>query len=139
MTKGIVIGDADSLIALFLKNDANKKRAQDILVKLNEAETAIIYPNTAIAEAITTFLRKYSNPELAGYLASQYKKNIFKIEYVDEKVMQLAVDLFNPKSSKKNTFFDAIVASVAKSLHADAIFSFDSWYKKVGFKLAADL
>lgn len=139
MTKGIVIGDADSLIALLLENDANNKRAQNTLTKLNKAETAIIYPNTVIAEAITTLLRKYSNPELAGYLTQQYKENIFRVEYVDENVMRLAADLFNPKSSKKNTFFDAIVAAVAKSLNADTIFSFDRWYKRVGFKLASDL
>ena len=139
MTKGIVIGDADSLIALFLENDANNKRAQNILAKLNKAETAIIYPNTAIAESITTVLRKHSNPELAGYLAKQYRENIFRVEYVNEGIMRLAVGLFNPKSSKKNTFFDAIVAATAKSLNADAIFSFDSWYEKVGFKLALDL
>ena len=139
MTKGIVIGDADSLIALLLENDANNKRAQNTLTKLNEWETAIVYPNTAIAEAITTLLRKYSNPELAGYLTRQYKENIFRVEYVDEGVMRMAADLFNPKSSKQNTFFDAIVAATAKSLNADAIFSFDRWYEKVGFKLTADL
>lgn len=139
MTKGIVVGDADSLIALLLENDANNKQAQNTLAKLNKTETAIIYPNTAIAEAITTLLRKYSNPELAGYLTQQYKENIFRVEYVDENVMRLAADFFNPKSSKKNTFFDAIIAAVAKSLNADAIFSFDTWYEKIGFKLASDL
>lgn len=139
MTKGIVIGDADSLIALLLEKDANNKQAQNILVKLNKAETAIIYPNTAIAEAITTLLRKHSNPEFAGYLVQQYKENIFRVEYIDESTMRLAAELFNPKSSKQNTFFDAIVAATAKSLNADAIFSFDTWYEKIGFELASDL
>ena len=55
---------------------------------------------------------------------------------VNEGIMQLAVGLFNPKSSKKNTFFDAIVAATAKSLNADTIFSFDGWYKKIGFNLS---
>lgn len=135
----IVIGDADALIALAIEKDSLYLRANAISRKLDEDNIQVIFPNTAISEAITTLLRKHSNPELAGYLAQQYKKNIFKVEYVDEEIMQLAVDLFNPKSSKKNTFFDAIVASVAKSLKADAIFSFDNWYKKVGFLLASDL
>lgn len=139
MIKGIVIGDADSLIALLIENDANNKQAQNTLAKLNKAETAIIYPNTAIAEAITTLFRKYSNPELAGYLAQEYRENIFRVEYVDEGIMRLAAKIFNPKGSKKNTFFDAIVAATAKILGTDTIFSFDGWYKKVGFKLASDL
>ncbi|MDP3732992.1 MAG: hypothetical protein Q8Q91_00480 [Candidatus Daviesbacteria bacterium] len=37
--------------------------------------------------------------------------------------------------SKHNTFFDAIVAATAEKLNADGIFSFDSWYPKLGFKL----
>lgn len=37
--------------------------------------------------------------------------------------------------SKKNTFFDAIVAATAENLGTDAIFSFDDWYPKLGFRL----
>lgn len=135
----VVIGDADILIALAIEKDSLHLRATAISRKLDDSNIQVIFPNTAISEAITTLLRKHSNPELAGYLAQQYKKNIFKVEYVDESIMRLAVDFFNPKSSRKNTFFDAIVASVAKSLDTDTIFSFDGWYKKIGFLLASDL
>lgn len=139
MRKSIVVGDADSLIALILDTDANYKRATDILTKLDQAETTIVYPNTAIAEAITTLLRKHSNPDLADYLSKQYRENMFRVEYVNEEIMKIATDLFNRRASKQNTFFDAIVAASAKKLTADAIFSFDSWYKRQGFILAAEL
>lgn len=136
-TKTIVIGDADSLIALFLDYHANHERATSTLTKLNQAGTTAIYPNTAIAEAITTLLRKHSNPELASYLAQQYRDDRFAVEYVNEKMMKLATEIFKPKGSKKNTFFDAIVAATAKELNTDAIFSFDDWYKKLGFTIAS--
>lgn len=135
----IVIGDADVLIALAIEDDSLHLRATAISRKLDNSNIQVIFPNTAISEAITTLLRKHSNPKLARYLAQQYKKNIFKVEYVDESIMQLAVDFFNPKGSKQNTFFDALVAAVAKNLNSETIFSFDSWYKKLGFNLAADL
>lgn len=135
----VVIGDADSLIAIFLDYDSNHKRATSTLKKLNLAGVTTIYPNTAIAEAITTLLRKHSNPKLASYLTEQYRDNRFAVEYVDEKIMKLATEIFNPKGSKQNTFFDAVVAATAKKLSADAIFSFDEWYKKLGFKNASDL
>ena len=67
------------------------------------------------------------------------EENIFSVEYVDEYAMLLAVNIFNPVSSKQNTFFDAIVAATAKKLNTDTIFSFNAWYRKLGFKLAADL
>ncbi|MBI2021618.1 type II toxin-antitoxin system VapC family toxin [Candidatus Daviesbacteria bacterium] len=135
--KTIVIGDADSLIALFLDYDVNHKRATSTLAKLDQTGITTIYPNTAIAEAITTLLRKHSNPKLAEYLAQQYKDERFTVEYIDEKIMKLATEVFNPKGSKQNTFFDAVVAATAKKLNADAIFSFDEWYTKLGFKLAS--
>ena len=135
--KTIVVGDADSLIALFLDYDVNHKRATSTLAKLDQAGITTIYPNTAIAEAITTLLRKHSNPELAAYLTQQYKDERFTVEYVDEKIMKFATEVFNPKGSKQNTFFDALIAATAKKLNADTIFSFDKWYNKLGFKLAS--
>lgn len=135
----VVIGDADALISLLMEEDAHYREASKISTYLHTKGYSVIFPDTAIIEAITSFQRKFSSPKLAGILTDQYKQGIFAVEYVDEETMKLAVDFFNPKSSKKNTFFDAIVASVAKSLNADAIFSFDGWYKKVGFRLASDL
>lgn len=135
----IVVGDADVLIALAIKKDSLHLRANAISQKLDADNVQVIFPNTAIAEAITTLLRKHSNPKLAGYLAKQYAENIFRVEYVGEDIMKAAVNIFNPVSSKQNTFFDALVAGTAKSLNADAIFSFDTWYKKLGFSLAGDL
>lgn len=139
MNNGIIVGDSDALIALVYEDDQLNLRSREISQKLNRNNTQIIFPNTAIAEAITTLLRKHSNPKLAGYLSRQYEKNIFRIEYVDEDTMKLAVNIFNPISSKKNTFFDALVAATAKKLKAGTIFSFDTWYKKLGFNLASDL
>lgn len=135
-TKTVVVGDADSLIALLLNYDTNHNRAKSTLTKINQEGVIVIYPSTAIAEAITTLLRKHSSPQLASYLTAQYKNDRFTVEYVDERIMKLATEIFNPNGSKQNTFFDAIVAAVAKNLGTDAIFSFDDWYKKLGFTLA---
>ena len=57
----------------------------------------------------------------------------------DDAVLAEALTLFNPHGSKQNTLFDAVVAALAKRLDADAIFSFDSWYEKRGFRLVAQL
>lgn len=135
----VVVADADILVALYFKNDILHNKVSDINKKFLETGVRIIFPNTAIAEGITTLHRKLSNSTAAALLNQHYKKRILEVEYIDEQIMQQAAEFYNPKGSKKNTFFDAIIAAVAKSLNADAIFSFDGWYKKVGFKLTTDL
>ncbi len=135
----VVVGDADALIALVFEMDTNYTLATKTSTKLYQIGANVCFPNTAIAEAITTLSRKHSNPDLAAYLKKQYQENKFNVEYVNEKTMMQAADIFNPQGSKQNTFFDAIVAATASQLSADAIFSFDGWYKKLGFKLASDL
>ncbi len=135
----IVVGDADALIALFLEEDSHYLEASRISKYLREKGDDVIFPNTVIVEAITAFQRKFSFPQLAGILRGQYIRGLFDVEYIDESIMKLAAEIFNPKGSKQNTFFDALVAATAKKLNADTIFSFDSWYKKLGFKLAGDL
>lgn len=134
-----VVGDSDVLIALYLETDKNYSRAVEISEFLYNKDIHIVFPNTTIAEAVTTFHRKFSNPKLAASLIDHYREGRFNIEYIDEKIMMKATQLYNPKGSKQNTFFDAIVAAVAKKLNADAIFSFDDWYTKLGFKLASKL
>jgi predicted nucleic acid-binding protein len=77
---------------------------------------------------------------LAAQIAELVKQNQFPIEPVSEKTLSDAVCYFKPtEGSKHNTLFDAVVAAVAKTTNADAIFSFDRWYTKHGFALAAEL
>lgn len=135
----LVVADADILVGLYFKNDVLHDKIKNINKNFLEKGAKIIFPNTAIAEGITTLHRKLSNSTAAALLNQHYKKRILEVEYVDEEIMQEAAELYNPEGSKQNTFFDAIVAATAKSLNADAIFSFDDWYIKVGFKLASDL
>ena len=61
------------------------------------------------------------------------------VQAVDYAILTEAADLFHPNGSKKNTLFDAVVAAIAKRFNADAIFSFDEWYRKMGLTLTDDL
>ncbi len=136
MNNKLVIGDADSLIALAYKDDVNHQKARKIAEWLLSGGYQIIYPNTAILEAITALKRALNLPNKAHLIATQYVSGAFVIEYIDEDLQKEASRLFNEKAqSKKNTIFDAVVASVAKKLQAEMIFSFDSWYPKMGFEL----
>lgn len=135
----IIVGDADSLIALAYKDDANHERARKISRDLLDKGYQVIYPNTAILEAITALKRALNLPDKAHLINRQYQAGAFLVEYIDEEIQQEASKIFEEKAiSKKNTIFDATIAATAEKLDAAGIFSFDSWYLKLGFKLAGE-
>jgi len=132
----VAVGDADSLIALAYKDDANHLRARKTSEWLLATGYEIIYPNTAILETITTLKRALNLPDKAALINKHYQQGAFAIQYVDEKIQLSASQRFSLTISKKNTIFDAVVAETAAELGADYIFSFDGWYSKEGFNLA---
>jgi predicted nucleic acid-binding protein len=134
-----IIGDADGLIAFINIHDANNEQANKILSFLEEQKAILYFPTSTIAETITTLVRKHASPPLARQVVEQCKAGSFLFIPVDETVLKTAIGFYNPDGSKKNTFFDAIVAAEAKLTNADAIFSFDEWYGKQGFKITDDL
>lgn len=134
-----IIGDADGLIAFINPHDASNQHAQEIISFLEREQASLSFPTTTIAETVTTLQRKHASPPLAQLVVDQCRSGKLQLVPVDEAVIALASTLFTPHGSKQNTFFDAIVAALAKQQQADAIFSFDDWHRKQGFTLAGEL
>lgn len=136
----LVVADADALIALTLEHDPNHKRAIQVSESLLQNSVAIIFPVTVFPEAITSLKRAANQPEKAHLINKQYMEGTFQVEFINEEIMKEAAEIFDKQAvSKQNTLFDAIVAATAKVLNADAIFSFDEWYPKLGFPLADNI
>lgn len=136
MNNKIAVGDADSLVALADEKDANHNKAQKVSEWLLTKGYQVVFPNTAILEAITALKRGKNLPEKAHLINRQYQAGAFLIEFINEKIQRRASQRFEKTTSKKNTIFDAVVAETSVELKADYIFSFDGWYSKEGFKLA---
>lgn len=132
----LVVADTDALIALTLEEDVHHHKAKMISSNLLEKRVDIIFPITVFPETITFLKRAVNQSEQAHNLNRQLQSGAFHIAYIDEQILKLATLYFSEANSKKNTFFDAIVAATAESLEAESIFSFDDWYPKLGFKLA---
>jgi predicted nucleic acid-binding protein len=135
----VVIGDADGLIALLQEDDSNHEKAVQIARRCVEQHAEVIFPLTAIVEAVTTLQRKLNNPPLAEKVRQQTIEGQLVVDEIDRETLKQASTLFNPFGSKQNTLFDAIVAVVARKYGATVIFSFDGWYKQIGLTLAYDL
>ena len=130
-----IVGDADGLIALLHSDDINHAIAVQAAQKLVAQNAEVLFLLTAIVEAATTLQRRLANPPLADAVRQQVIAGELLIEEVEKDVLTQASNLFNPFGSKKNTLFDAIVATVARKYSASTIFSFDDWYAKQGFTL----
>ena len=134
------IADADALVAHAYPMHKSHNRIEMIIDRLIEQNSHILFPATAVCEAVTVLQRKLQKPRSAQFLVEQVKSGIFPLLTVDREIVKEAIKLFNPKKdSPGNTLFDAIVATIAIQHQADAIFGFDRWYKEVGLRLAEDL
>lgn len=134
-----VIADADAIIAQVNPGDVNHIKAVEIAQKLTNLKAVIIYPVTSVIEAVTHIQRVFSDKETAYGTAQLMSYPAIQIVEVNKQTLINALKFFSPTTSKKNTLFDCIVAALAEEYNADAIFSFDRFYSKKGFKLAKDL
>lgn len=135
----IVVGDTDGLIAILHEEDIHHKQAVTAISRLLQHDAQTIFPLTTITETITTLKRKLNKPDLAAQIIQQLTSGALSIENVDTEMLNVALTVFDPKGSKKNTIFDALVVATAKKLNTKVIFSTDQWYEKLGFTLAMNL
>jgi predicted nucleic acid-binding protein len=117
--------------------DANHEHAKKIIKSIAQREEKLLFPSTTITEAITTVQVRLQSPELAKALA-EVGASTLPIIPVDAEILAIAIRLYNPDDSKKHTMFDATVAATAKRYGTRTIFSFDEWYRKIGFTLLID-
>lgn len=134
-----IIVDSDGLIGSLNPSDIHYHRATRTLNKLIQKNSKLIYPVTVIVESVTFLQGRLNNPELAAEIIHLVDMNELDIEPIDVELLQKANIYMDFKRSKHNTLFDAIVVAVALKYNAEAIFSFDDFYKKKGFKLASQL
>lgn len=135
----IVLADADVIIAQAHIRDVNHELTLQLGQKLLKTGAHILFPATANAEAITSLQRKYSDLQLAASTLIFFTDPAVAIEEVGQEVIQQANKFVDPNGNKKKTLFDCIVAALTKKYQTNSIFSFDDWYRKLGFQLVADL
>lgn len=136
----IVVVDADAIIAQAHPQDSNHVKALRIAKDLRDANAQMIYPAMAICEAVTVLQHKLSSTATTYGTAVIFTDPHLQIEEVNQKTITRSINnYFKQDTGKKNTLFDCLVLDTADRHQADAIFSFDHFYKTKGFKLAQDL
>ena len=139
MNNPVVIVDADAIVAQAYPDDSNHKLATTVSGTLNDLNAQVIYPVTAILEATTVLQARLNSGATAYGTAVIFTDPNIQIAEINQETLRNALKYFSPTTSKKNTLFDCVVVAVAEEYKADAIFSFDKFYKSKGFKLANEL
>lgn len=138
MRSNLIVGDADAIIAQANPEDSNHDKAVKIAQELISSRVRVIYPVTAIIEAVTHIQRALNSGVTAFGTTQLMIDPAIEIVEVNKQTLINAINYFSPTASKKNTLFDCVVAAIAHEYKADAIFSFDRFYLKHGFKLASN-
>ena len=134
-----IIVDADAIIAQANPDDSHYQKAVEISKHLTDIKAQIYYPVTAIAESNAYIQRVLKSTASAYHTAQVFIDPNLQVVEVDQNTIKNALNFFKPTTSQKNTLFDCIIAALAIEYRADAVFSFDKFYPKNGFKLASDL
>ena len=132
----IVIADSDALIGLIYEADLLHQRSVKIFNYLQKENSYIFIPYPILLEAATGLARIAGRADLAAQLLKSYVNSGYKL---DMSVEDLVAELYDPKTSKKNTPFDHYVLALAKKNDIKYVFSFDSFYKKNGLTLMEDV
>ena len=140
----LVIVDADALIAMSVPTDIHRLSVEALIRKFQANGVQSIYPTTAICEALTVLKRRkeedasrYTRP--LDMLLETVKTGRLKTYPIDKEIVLAAIANFAPNGRSSDSFFDSIVATLAIRYRADAVFSFDKVYKRMGLRLAKDL
>src|SRR3989338_9636358 len=110
----IIVVDADAIVAQASPNDNLHVKSVEIATLLVQRNAQVLYPVTAIIEAITHIQRVLTNGQVAyGTLIAFIDSNVNAVE-VNQETMKNALQFFSASTSKKNTFYDCIVAEIAR-------------------------
>lgn len=136
----IVIVDSDALIGLIHEDDQLHSRCLNVsnYLSLNSLGTIVPYPIVLEAAATLARDKTIKRPDLAAKLLSDFASIEEEPPY-SEDVAGLVAELYDPKTSKKNSPFDHYLLALAQKNTIKYVFSFDTFYKKNGLTLAEDL
>lgn len=135
-----ILVDADALVALVKSNEQNHKRALSISEALQKKGCAWYISPFTIGEVVTVISHKVNQTTAKKVLKELRKQNLNLLALKDEHI-HLADDWFNKQNKKGTSYFDcynmALLERYQKQLNA--IFSFDSVYKRNGFRTAEEI
>jgi predicted nucleic acid-binding protein len=139
MEKVKIVVDSDAIFARYNPHDPLYAKATATFQQLIGKGYQLVYPTSVIFEVVSLFQRVLSEPTVTSLLIELIKSGQLSVITVDENILKQSALLFNPTGIKKNTLVDCSVVAIARKIKAEGVFSYDSFYKKQGLKLAEEI
>ncbi|MBI4078900.1 MAG: PIN domain-containing protein [Candidatus Levybacteria bacterium] len=135
-----VLVDADALVALVKTNEPNHKRAISISEALQKMGCTWYISPFTIGEVITVISHKV-NQITAKKVLKELRRQNLNILVLKDEYLHLADNWFNKQNKKGTSYFDCYNMALLERYknQLNTIFSFDSVYKRNGFKLAEEI
>ncbi|MBI2326721.1 PIN domain-containing protein [Candidatus Curtissbacteria bacterium] len=135
-----ILLDTDALVALTKKTDSNRQKAISIYKSLKENGVQFFLSPYTTAETVTVLSYRLSHKEAKKFL-QEARKTSLPVLSLEDDTPDLADQWFFKQNKKGTSYFDcynmALLERYGKQLNA--IFSFDSVYKRNGFKTAEEI
>lgn len=135
-----ILLDTDALVALTKKGDSNRQKAINIYQKLKEDGVQFYLSPFTTAETVTVLSSRLSHKEAKKFLAEARKTDL-PVLFLENTTPNLADQWFNKQNKKGTSYFDCYNMALLERYgnQLNAIFSFDTVYKRNGFKMAEEI
>lgn len=139
LVEGVLI-DADALIALAKSDDSNHKNAVQISGKLQKKGVFYYLSPFTVSEAVTVLSHKTSHQAAKKFLEEMRRLDLPVLES-RENLISIADKWFLKQKRKGISYPDCFNMALLERYKSDinSIFSFDSIYKRNGFKTVEDI
>jgi len=135
-----ILVDSDAFVALSKKDDTGHKKANALLERLLQKPVVFSTSNYVFSETVTVISQHLGRKQAALFIRElKAAESIFSVYWIDDEIESLAIEIFYNQTSKNVSFVDCTNMAILKKFNVDAIFSFDSIYKRNGFILVEDL
>lgn len=124
--------DSSAFIALADTTDQDHKAAEKFLRSCSP-ETEFHTSNEIISETITRLRKTAGHHAALRWAQETFRSRQTFRHYIDETVEREAMSVFEKYRDHLLSFADCTTVVLAKQLHIDRIFTFDSDFQRIGF------
>ncbi len=128
-----VFVDASAFIAVWKPDDSSHEKALEIVEKLTTLKATPYTSPFVIAESLNVISRHVSR-RVAVLLLGEIRSGRYFVMDPDEDIFGRAENIYKKATSKDLSYMDCIGFEIMRSLDITWTFSFDTHFKKQGFK-----
>ena len=131
--------DTSAWVALVFPRDSNHREAAALYRRLSQERVTLVTTDYVMDETLTLLRsRGFTGKRMAAFrqeIEAACKQSSLRLLMTDESAFHRTWDFFLKHESLGASFTDCHLALAARRIEADGIFSFDSHFEAMGFRV----